>query len=259
MMIATGQDHLPLYEVAGPRSFHLAVGPTVDPSIASDHDTITVMDGDGAHIATLDSLWWTHIPECCHDSSRWFAIGRYVLREPIDLEQRAYINGVVQGARIEWIEVRNVLPLIAREWVWLPDIAHHDSIILVQRQHSTYGGSYDRAYPILLKNCTAVGTDSLTELHCPAHGNGYIGDPDLLFLYVNDTLISAQHDVRKTGLDGYGPFHYRAQGLLARYRAADGTYLVLQSGAAFRRDAQGWAPVSRAPVMYYGECDCPED
>lgn len=274
--LAQAQVPLPLYEAHGPFSFYLERDRPVSEGIWSQYDTITVIDDSGLHLGLLDSLWSEQVAECCTDPDPMDVVGRFRLDQPIDTSRAVYVAGVVnEGAMARMTEDRTKAtidlqcnagwqspPMNERvQYGWMADPWVPARRWLIERQVDAYGGPpYDRSCFSLLDSCIATGIDSITELRCRTPWPFmYGGEPDMLLFFVNGSLLNVARDVRFCGWDGYGPFTYAPQYLMARYRYEGRLVHVFRPGYTLVHENGTWHWMARDAVLYYGECDCPEE
>lgn len=124
-----------------------------------------------------------------------------------------------------------------------------------------FGTSPDNiVYPVDLKNCIYSKNDSIEILYCTADSvnENFQFEPRWSIIYINGKLIDARADYSLLPADGYGPFFYKLKFPAGWYRAENDFYILFSAGFVLHEHNGAWSEESRAPCLYYGECDCGE-
>ncbi len=115
-------------------------------------------------------------------------------------------------------------------------------------------------YPIDLKNCTYSISDSIEILYCTADSvnENFQFEPRWSVIYLNGKLLDVRADYSLIPADGYGPFFYQIKFPAGCYRSEMDFYILFNPGFVLHEHNGAWSEESRAPCLYYGECDCGE-
>lgn len=270
-LTAGAQVPLPLYERWDERSLLISRDLSQFDSLDRSIDTVTALGPKGREFLRVTGTRVEKVDECCNPQDPEFLL--LELERPVVKEERytAFFAGTVNVAPwpADTVDLRDLwsdtLVITDAEgpgtqYFFAPDSISGDGLTV--RRHDRYTGApYDRTYATPRRNCIARSDGVLASVRCARDTSlrAMVWGANMHFLFDHGTPVLQFYDWSGTSTDGYGPFahsYYEVCGVLPQ--AGSAAY-VLTSGEVVHLDGERWTTAAREPVLYYGECDCPED
>lgn len=281
-VIAFSQPILPLYEKNEHGEVLLLRIDSIPKDVKKRFDTVSVITEKEICYGKLGKFRLVTEKECCTHPDPTFllasvkmkdktCIGAMILGKISDGRSLNYDSLKTKTNLFEMASEEYQNPLINKEYIqryrWTPTEVDGKKDVYLQSISKNNNKDYIVTYKVLLKNCIHIKTDSTDYFYCTTDSNENYKKKNLSWynekvkwslLYVNKKLIYVAPDFTETGMDGYGPFHYKEQKLAAIYKAKGVTYYYFSPGYVIYHKNREWKLANREAVKYYGECDCGE-
>ena len=276
------QPILPLYEKNAQGELLLLRTDSIPKDVKKKFDTVSVIDEKGVCYVKPGKFRLITKKECCTHPDPKFLLasvkmknkncaGNLILGKVDSGKVLNYDSLKTKTNLFEMVSEEYHNPLINKEYIqryrWVADEIDGKKDVYLQSISKNNNKDYVVTYKVPLKDCIHIKTDSTDFFYCTTDTTGKSKKQNLNWyhekvkwslLYVNKKSIYVTPDFTSTGMDGYGPFHYKEQKLSAIYSAKRVTYYYFSPGYVIYYRNKEWKYANREPVMYYGECDCGE-
>ena len=274
------QQSLPLYEKNENGEILLLRIDSIPKDVEHKFDTISVITETGICYGELGKFKLITEKECCtHPDPKFLAAtakfkdkncrGTLILEKADSGKTLNYDSLKAKTNLFEWLSEEYQKPLISREYIqryrWTATELDGKKDVFLQSASKNNNKDYVDTYKVSLQNCIHIKTDTMDFFYCATDTIDNYKKKNISWfnekvkwslLYVNKKLIYVAPDFTDTGMDGYGPFHYKEQKLTGIYRAKGITFYYFSPGYVIYYKNKEWKLANRKPVKYYGECDC---
>lgn len=276
------QPILPLYEKNEQGEVLLLRIDSIPKDVKKRFDTVSVITEKGICYGKLGKFKLITVKECCTHPDPKFLLSSIKMKDKIC--NGPLLLGKIDSGKVlnydslktktnlfEMLSEEYQNPLINKEYIqryrWAATEVDGKKDVYLQSISKNNNKDYIDTYKVSLRDCIHIKTDSTDFFYCATDTIGNYKKKNLnwfnekvkwTLLYVNKKLIYVTPDFTETGMDGYGPFHYKEQKLTAIYIANGVTYYYFSPGYVIYHRNKEWKLASREAVKYYGECDCGE-